>query len=106
MAFENYHKRHLQLLRRFGLSIDDYNAMHVAQAGVCAVCQQMETALDSRTQRPIALAVDHDHETGKVRGLLCSRCNRAIGYMQDNPKIMLAAAGYILRHRQKESTAG
>lgn len=67
------------LRRNFGLTSDDYNAMLEEQNGVCAICQQPETAKQRLSDEPRLLAVDHDHTTGAVRGLLCSRCNRALG---------------------------
>ena len=56
--------------RQLGLSVEDYDAMLAAQGGVCAICGN-----PPKTRR---LDVDHDHKTGKVRGLLCHRCNRAL----------------------------
>ena len=64
-------------LAQFGLTIEDYDAMHEAQDGLCAICKQPETS--SRDGKVYRLAVDHDHKTGKVRGLLCFKCNSAMG---------------------------
>ena len=64
-------------LAQFGLTIEDYDAMHEAQNGLCAICKQPETS--SRDGKVYRLAVDHDHKTGKVRGLLCFKCNSAMG---------------------------
>jgi len=64
-------------LAQFGLTIEDYDAMHEAQGGVCAICKQPETS--SRNGKVYRLAVDHDHNTGEVRGLLCFKCNSAMG---------------------------
>ncbi len=58
-------------------TIEDYDAMYTKQGGVCAICQQPETS--SRNGKVYRLAVDHDHNTGKVRGLLCFKCNSAMG---------------------------
>jgi len=46
--------------------------------------------------------IDHDHVTGQVRGLLCGKCNSAIGLLQDDPEIIRAAAKYVMKHRQME----
>jgi hypothetical protein len=67
--------------------------MNDAQAGVCAICDLPERA--TRNGVPKRLAVDHDHATGAVRALLCSRCNLAIGYMEDCPARLRAAADYL-----------
>lgn len=65
------------LRRRYGLTIAQYDEMLAAQGGVCAICRQPETyARLGKIQR---LAIDHDHETGMIRGLLCNRCNRRLG---------------------------
>ncbi|MBV9285432.1 MAG: endonuclease VII domain-containing protein, partial [Acidimicrobiia bacterium] len=65
-------KSHLK--RKYGLTEQQYQAMLVAQDGLCAICQE----------RP-AVHVDHDHATGRVRALLCFNCNGALGHMLDNP---------------------
>lgn len=80
------HKRYM-LRRRYGLSWDEYQAMLVQQKGECAICK---THLDQR-----ALNVDHNHETGQVRGLLCNGCNRAIGFMNESPERLAAAIRYL-----------
>lgn len=81
-------------LRGYGLTTDDYEAMVSAQGGVCAICEMPETSI-APTGKARSLSVDHDHETGAVRGLLCGRCNRAIGLFADDPDRLRAAAGYL-----------
>ena len=78
------------LKNRFGMTVEEYDAMVAAQGGACAICKQPETAA-GKTR----LSVDHCHESGEVRGLLCSRCNNAIGLLMDNPEYCLAAASYL-----------
>jgi len=80
--------------RRYGVTMQQYRAVWVRQGGVCVICEQPE-----RTERNRLLTIDHDHVTGRFRGLLCSQCNRAIGLLQDNPKVIDAAARYIERSR-------
>lgn len=77
---------------KYGITRDDYRDAWYRQGGVCVVCKQPE-----RTARNHLLSIDHDHETGRFRGLLCSHCNRAIGLLQDDPKIIAAAADYLLQ---------
>jgi len=80
-------------LRRYGLTPEAYDAMLAEQAGVCAICRRPERA--TALGKIIPLAVDHDHRTGAVRGLLCRDCNRAIGLFVDDPEILAAAMAYL-----------
>lgn len=81
---------------RYGISVDKYLRMMEEQGGLCAVCGAEESAL--RFGKTTSLAVDHDHETGVVRGLLCGKCNAALGMMDDNPELLRAAADYLDQH--------
>ena len=74
--------------REYGITLDQYNEMLEVQGGVCAIC-------GNTCQTRSRLAVDHDHETGKVRGLLCNGCNRGIGLLNDSPELLRAAIGYL-----------
>lgn len=78
--------------RKYGITLEQYNVMLEAQNGVCAVCQQPERRAETSN-----LAVDHCHETGEVRGLLCSNCNRALGLLADDPKRITALADYLTK---------
>lgn len=93
--------RDKQLRREFGITLADYDRMHAAQNGRCAICKQPERAM--RGGKPRALAVDHCHATGAVRGLLCGSCNPMIGYAGDSPEILRAAIGYINQHAGKST---
>lgn len=75
--------------------MEEYRALWLRQGGACAICKKPE-----RTARNRLLTIDHDHNTGHVRGLLCSQCNRAIGLLQDDPKVIAAAARYVQDSRQ------
>ncbi len=81
------------LRRRFGLTPIDYDAMLVAQCGLCAICGEPERTI--RHGKVVALAVDHDHATGTVRGLLCVRCNRMLGFMERNELLLTNARDYL-----------
>lgn len=70
--------RDQHLRRRFGITLKDYERLLDMQDGVCAICGEPETVV-GRGGVVLPLAVDHDHATGRVRGLLCLRCNRALG---------------------------
>ncbi len=74
-------RRH-SLMKRYGLTLDQYEAMVVAQAGRCALCD--------RAPKPgRCLAVDHDHNSGRVRGLLCQACNSMLGVFERSPERVL-----------------
>jgi hypothetical protein len=80
-------------LRRYKITLDEYNQLFKDQFGVCKICGDKETStLNGKVRK---LTVDHDHKTGKVRGLLCNACNRGIGYMRDNSNILEKAVIYL-----------
>jgi hypothetical protein len=81
-------------LAQYGITPQEYQAMGDAQGWLCAVCKCPRS--DERRRR---LCVDHDHETGEVRGLLCGLCNTAAGQLQDDPAIIEELARYIRRSR-------
>jgi len=80
----------------FNLSLDEYSKMLEAQEGKCAICNQPET--HKRNGKSKALAVDHNHKNGAIRGLLCFDCNTAIGKLKDDPEIIRKAAQYLDFH--------
>ncbi len=73
--------------QKYGITGEEYAAMLADQGGVCYICGGK-----SGKKR---LAVDHDHRTGEVRGLLCKRCNRMLGYYGDKPETFTMAAAYL-----------
>lgn len=82
-----------QRLSKYGVTLDWYNAQIERQGGRCAICQEVPTG-----ERP--WHVDHCHDSGIVRELLCGPCNTGLGHMRDNPAVLRAAADYLERHRQ------
>lgn len=90
-------KRNTRLLKQFGITAAQYDDMLAQQDGRCAICRAEFS--DRRGHR---LAVDHCHETGVVRGLLCANCNQGIGKFGDRPDLLDGAALY-LRSRQRSS---
>lgn len=80
-------------LTNYGMTEYDWNRMNEAQGEACKICLKHE--LHGPTQASKPLHVDHDHKTGKVRGLLCQRCNRGLGHFFDSPDILFAAAQYL-----------
>jgi hypothetical protein len=77
------------MFRAYGLTMADFTALLDEQGGVCAICKGGRSGPGNR------LHVDHDHTTGVVRGLLCSRCNTAVGLLRDDPRLAIAAADYL-----------
>ena len=79
------------LVRNFGLSSAAYDAMLAGQGGVCAICNKAD-------QTGKRLAVDHDHETGQVRGLLCGQCNMWLGQLEARGWAMVSRAiNYVMK---------
>jgi hypothetical protein len=74
-----------------------YEEMLSKQGGVCAICRRLETAV-AKNGNTIKLAVDHCHETGIIRELLCSSCNKMLGHFDDDPERMERAAEYLREH--------
>lgn len=87
--------RTYHLKRRYGITAEEADAMLAAQGGLCAVCRTAPAA-----------HVDHDHETGRVRQLLCFTCNGGLGQFRDDPAVLRAAARYVERHRGLPVRAG
>jgi hypothetical protein len=84
------------LKKFFGISLDDYNRMVEAQNGCCSICRQPETSkFRGKTKR---LSVDHDHQTGRVRALLCAQCNVALGCAKENVAYLMAMVRYLRHH--------
>ena len=92
---KNFHKnnpdyeRDRRLVKEFNLTSSDYASLLRKQSGLCAICHQPDP-------RQIRLAVDHDHATGKVRGLLCYPCNLGLGCFHDNPEFLKKAISYLI----------
>ena len=83
----------IDLKKRYGVTLEWYRETFSKQNGVCAICEQPETA--KIRGKGIAMAVDHCHTTGKVRGLLCTQCNRALGLFRDDKDNLVRAISYL-----------
>ena len=83
-------QRRTRRKREYGVSREDYDSMLLEQNNKCAICKDTIG---------YEAAVDHDHKTGKVRGLLCGKCNSGIGLLKDNPEILRSAAKYLDQHQ-------
>lgn len=80
-------RRAARLRRLFNLTPAEYDRIVWTQLGVCGIC--------GNPPRAVPLAVDHDHDTGLIRGAICWRCNRLLGVAKDDPKLLVDAAEYL-----------
>lgn len=80
--------RRIKLKRDYNLTLEQYNQMFVDQNGVCDICKE-------NPSKGKQLCVDHDHNTGKVRGLLCNNCNFGIGFLKDSINNLSEAIKYL-----------
>lgn len=78
-------RRNNDLKTRYGISLEDYNGLLKSQSSRCLICNQKDSNLH----------VDHDHESGKVRGLLCKTCNLGLGYFKDDTDLLENAIDYL-----------
>jgi hypothetical protein len=81
------------LQRNYGVTLEWYREQLSKQNNVCAICEQSETTVIRG--KVIAMPVDHDHTTGKARGLLCTKCNRGLGLFRDNIDFLQSAISYL-----------
>lgn len=90
--------RNTTLKRKYGITLVEYNKILLYQDNRCATCKQYETVKDPRNNKLKDLAVDHNHKTGKVRGLLCDSCNLSIGRTKENIKTLKNMIEYLEYH--------
>ena len=90
----NKRGRRWQVLKKYGLSPEEYARLQKEHNGRCAVCGE-EECKKSKLGKTHELTVDHDHTTGKVRALLCHRCNVAIGLCKENPDLFRRIIDYL-----------
>lgn len=90
---------HRNLQRSFGIGLDEYLDKFNNQNGVCAICSNPETTVgQGKTLR--RLAVDHNHKTGKIRELLCFRCNATLGKIDEDLELLEKIKKYLLKHKE------
>jgi hypothetical protein len=90
-------ERARHLMREYGITLEQYEQRHRKQNGLCAICLQPETK--ERNGVKYRLAVDHCHKTGKVRGLLCFKCNAAMGSFEKRNIDLYNVQSYLRGHR-------
>jgi hypothetical protein len=83
------HRKEYMLGWYYGIALEEYNKIFELQKGCCAICGIHQSELKQ------SLSIDHDHETGEVRGLLCHLCNRGLGYFKDDVNIITKASDYL-----------
>lgn len=92
----SYRKKHprnhfkCRLKEKYGMTIEHYEELMLKQSGVCAICGKKDKS---------RLSVDHDHATGKIRGLLCRQHNAGLGIFSDNEELLLKAIKYLKEHK-------
>ena len=86
------YQRNWQYIKRYGVTLEDYNEMFNEQDGCCAICGTHQLEFES------LLNLDHDHDTGKVRELLCSDCNWAIGHAKEDVERLKLMIKYLEKH--------
>jgi len=87
-----------KLKRLYGITVEDYNRILADQGGACALCRSTTPESGNRKYKKRVRSVfdvDHDHKTGKVRGLLCTRCNRLVGLANDDPNTARRLVEYL-----------
>ena len=82
-----------KLKYEYGITLEQFEQMLLQQNGVCAICRQPEAVRNNG--KLVRLSVDHNHNTGEVRALLCSFCNPAVGWVREDPLIARALAAYL-----------
>lgn len=87
-AYASKNARETHLIRKYCLTLHDFNRMLEEQGGVCAICKEPSDTWD----------VDHDHATGQVRAILCHGCNAGIGFLKDSARVASAASEYLTKH--------
>jgi hypothetical protein len=92
-------RRNNNYMKKYGITLAEYNKMYAHQKGKCALCKSTE----SGTKAHDLLCVDHCHNTGRVRQLLCHHCNIFVGYIEKNLNITSKAINYIRKHDKKLS---
>lgn len=81
-----------KLYSGYGITLEKFNKMMLEQNNCCAICK--------KAYKEKSLCVDHCHVTGKVRGLLCNKCNKALGLLNDNCELLKTAASYLERFKE------
>lgn len=91
-------KRDAHLRRTYGITAEEYDFMFFQQGGCCAICNKPEWIIDPYMKRPKMMVVDHNHETGEPRELLCHRCNILLGALESDRGLIRRMQKYLKKH--------
>jgi hypothetical protein len=92
--YSSTYMREYDLKSKYGIGHSEFLKILESQDNKCAICKRdSEICLSGRKKR---LCVDHSHDTGKVRGILCDKCNRGIGLLNDDPNVLISAYNYLI----------
>lgn len=86
------HQRIQNLKNKYGLTVDAFEELWESVSGRCQICSDVLLRYDGKT---VHYAVDHNHATGDIRGLLCPPCNKGLGHLKDSPAILTRAIKYL-----------
>jgi hypothetical protein len=85
-------RSYMTIRQKYGITLDDYISMFESQEGVCAICKELEYGK--------LLVVDHDHSSGRVRGLICYRCNNGLGSVKDSIETLVSMIDYLEKNNE------
>ena len=94
-------ERKAHIKSQYGLGYNKYCTMYDNQSGGCAICGDRIAMYRNEDGIEVA-SIDHDHETGDIRGLLCKLCNSGLGFFRDNRNFLISAADYLDKNRRSE----
>ncbi len=101
-TIKNPEKEKNKLLKRFyGINLEQYQKMMIEQNNKCKICGNSETKISHFSGKIQHLSVDHCHETGRIRGLLCQACNQGLGHFKDNITLFEKAINYLKKLTNK-----
>lgn len=95
-----YTKRFHDVLIKYRITKEQYDAMLIAQNDCCYICKRPEKRIDAYSKEIARLCIDHNHDTNKVRALLCNACNSGIGFLRENTMTMHKAVAYLQKHAE------
>lgn len=92
-------ERERNFKRKYGITIEEYNKKLEEQNFICEICGNKETSTDGKNGSTRKLAIDHCHNSLKIRGLICNRCNTTLGKVKDNIELLEKMKQYLIKHK-------
>jgi len=93
LSIKNHRKYHLS--SRYGITPEQFEQMRIAQGSRCAICNDSFKHVEIKTGNKFTCTIDHDHATGKLRQLLCDRCNKVLGFVSENSMLLKNMIDYL-----------